>query len=345
MKSTEFTLLSKELLINGLATLASGRVLIIGDLMLDRYIFGTVERISPEAPVPVVRTDYERLNLGGAGNVAKNIRTLGGSASLLSLCGQDEPAKQLQKLLDAQQINATLLHEASRFTTIKTRVIAQHQQIVRIDQESLERQPDSSASRMIRHIETLYNDASTIIISDYGKGVVTDVFLERILEFAQKAKQTVRILIDPKPTNFNAYRGGFLYTPNAREAMAWSGVAHFADHHDILDAGRIIMEKCACRNLLITLGQQGMCLFLESGEVFHIPAMAQKVFDVTGAGDTVIGVVGLSLAAGNSLLVSCLLANYAAGIVVGEVGAASVERDSISHVIHQWPLPKISRWS
>lgn len=337
--------ISKDSLFTALRSLKHAKVLIVGDLMLDRYIFGNVDRISPEAPVPVLSTTRENLHLGGAGNVAKNIQALGGAPKLVCTCGTDEESTLLRQTLKMNSLEANLIKDSSRPTTVKTRVIAHTQQIVRIDRESSDPNAPEITDQIITAIKDQLSEISVIIISDYGKGVVTKDLMLQLAAITSESGKNIKILIDPKPINFDLYRSPFLMTPNTKEAAACAGHHGIKETNDIIDTGNTIKERLGVSNLLITLGSQGMAVFTENDTIWHVPAMSQEVFDVTGAGDTVIAMMGLSIASGNSVLISSLLANYAAGIVVGEVGAASASLQQISEVIERWPLPEVKAWN
>lgn len=346
-----------------IARFAGQRVLIVGDVMLDEYLIGDADRISPEAPVPVVRINKERLLVGGAANVARNISSLGGIPQLISICGTGDNSSALKKALTEQNIGYNLIAIEGRPTTIKTRLMARQQQIVRIDREDVS--PISSA-----HLDTIMARLAdqipyhrVLILSDYGKGLVTADFMERLLALCAEQKNPPAIFVDPKTPNFHLYQGVQLLTPNAKETSEGAALPT-STKEEILAAGDAIFTKLSCTNLLTTLGAQGMALFttdtasqptpicsscpnncaVPTSTVWHVPTMAQRVFDVTGAGDTVIATVALAYASGASLLDSCILANYAAGLVVGHVGAASVTPRELSEVISTLPLPPVCRW-
>lgn len=321
--------------------LAGKRVLVVGDIMLDAYLMGDAERISPEAPVPVVRVESERYLLGGAGNVARNIVALGGVATLTGAVGEDASAARVRALVDAEGIRPALIPFAERPTTVKTRVMARRQQMLRLDQEDA--RPFSAAEQeavlAVLAAELAVHDV--VILSDYSKGLVSAPFMARFRALLAGCGHPVKVLVDPKPGNAALYGGSYLLTPNTKETGECAGlpVRHRAE---ILAAGRAILEKVGCPYLLTTLGPDGMALF-SGPDVWHVPTMAQDVFDVTGAGDTVIASVGLGLAAGLDLLPACVLANYAAGLVVAQVGAAVASPQALRQVIADLPVT-ISRW-
>lgn len=333
----------KEDLQHEITKFNGNRVLIIGDIMVDEYLIGDVERISPEAPVPVVHVTEERHLVGGAGNVARNILSLGGKPTLISVCGTGVRSQLLKRVLDEQHIQANLLAIAGRPTTIKTRVIARQQQMVRIDKEEVSPITGAHLDALLQRVEESICGHRVIIVSDYGKGVVTQEFMQRLRILCNAQPTPPAIFIDPKTPNFHLYTGVTLLTPNAKETGDGAGLLA-RTQEEILSAGDAIFQKLTCQHLLTTLGASGMALFVSSDEVWHIPTVAQRVFDVTGAGDTVIATVALAYASGIELLPSCILANYAAGIVVGQVGAACVLPEELAKTIATLPVPAIHRW-
>lgn len=330
-------------LANRVKALAGGKVVIVGDCILDHYLVGEVSRISPEAPVPVVQVRSEKYLLGGAGNVARNIRTLGGSPALVGLAGADPEARMLDSLLAAEGIPARIVEDGSRPTTRKTRIIAHHQQVVRVDMEQNDPVRGPVLDRVFPALEAALDAAPVLILSDYGKGLVTRRFMDRLWELLNRLPQKPLVLVDPKVCNFPLYKGVDLLTPNIKEAGEGAGVP-IQDRTSILRAGLAVFRKLQCKHLLITLGPEGMALFESPERVLHIPTAAQKVFDVTGAGDTVIAVLGLALAAGLSLLESCVLANHAAGIVVGEVGAGAVKAEVLEEQLRRAGNMPVEAW-
>lgn len=296
------------------------KVLVIGDLMLDRYIWGKVSRISPEAPVPVVEVTGDSVMLGGAANVANNIVSLGGQAALLGTVGEDREGYALEALLDEKRIVKSLVRDASRPTSIKTRVIAHSQQVVRFDMEDRNGLSGSALREMKDRLAALLPEYDAVVVSDYKKGVVTPELMRLILKLARGKKSF--IAVDPKVDHFPMYRGVSLITPNVKEASEGSGV-EITDEESLLRAGRTLLKRLKPGAVLITRGEEGMSLFTPA-RVSHIKTAARKVFDVTGAGDTVIAAFTLAHAAGASLEEAAHIANHAAGIVVGEVGTAAV---------------------
>ncbi len=327
----------------GTARFDRARVLIVGDAMMDEYLVGDAERISPEAPVPVVLVGEEKRLVGGAGNVARNVTALGARAVLIGTRGNDPAGEAMEACLAADGIEAALLSLKGRRTTRKTRILARQQQMLRIDREDSAPLDGDAARRLLDTVRAHAGDCGAIVISDYGKGVVSETFMLGLHDLLRELKRNVPVLVDPKPQNIHLYAGVTLLTPNAKETSEAAGLPAKTPAQVLL-AGRAIMEKLGCPHLVTTLGAQGMAVFLSSGEVWHLPTAALEVFDVTGAGDTVIAVTALGMAAGLSLLESCCLANYAAGLVVGEVGAATVSREKLLAAMRSRPLPALVRW-
>ncbi|MCB6183729.1 D-glycero-beta-D-manno-heptose-7-phosphate kinase [Leeia sp. TBRC 13508] len=293
--------------------LTSAKVLVVGDVMLDRYWFGEVNRISPEAPVPVVKVESVEERPGGAANVAKNIAALGGQTGLLSVVGDDEPASALEKLLVADQIDAGLLRDASLVTTVKLRVIGRQQQLIRIDFETMPSHEVLAAK--LADFEARLPNVDVVILSDYGKGGLTHI--RKMIELARAAGKPV--LVDPKGADWSRYEGATLITPNRSEFKEVAG--GWSNEEELIQKANAVRERFNLEGLLVTRSEEGMTLFLE-GATFHQPTFAREVFDVTGAGDTVIATLGLMLAAGESMQSSVEWANRAAGIVVGKLGTA-----------------------
>ena len=308
-------------------SIGKARVLIIGDIMLDEYQFGTVGRISPEAPVPVVEIQSTRRLLGGAANVAANIRALGDEPLLMGSVGQDDAARKLSDLLDEKGISSDfIVTDRSRQTSIKTRVIAHSQQVVRVDRETRTNLQPEMEKVFVDRLNRLIGEIDAVIISDYGKGVITKGLLEEVVGHCNK--HGVFVAVDPKETNFPNYRSVSLITPNHHEA----GFAYghkIVSEEDLLKVGRGLLEKLDARSLLITRGGRGMSLFSRDSEPIHIPTFARKVYDVTGAGDTVIATFVSAICAGADLAEAAVLANAGAGHTVGEIGTATVTVDQL----------------
>ena len=300
---------------------------VLGDVMLDRYFWGTVDRISPEAPVPVVKVTNKNARLGGAANVAANLRALGVQVSLFGTVGHDRAGQEIQNLLAEQAINASgLVVEDDRDTTEKVRIIAQSQQVVRADFEV----PTPISAKVKEFLTTTIKDRAdscdVLIVSDYGKGVVQEDYLKEIIrQWRQKEKW---LLIDPQVGHFHWYKGAGIITPNAREAASRYGEPVDGDE-TISQLGKRLKKDLDLKALLITRGEAGMSLFYEGGKEFHVATVAKEVYDVTGAGDTVISVLGALLGAGADLVDSVVIANQAAGEVVKEVGTTTIKTDMI----------------
>ncbi|WP_419786199.1 D-glycero-beta-D-manno-heptose-7-phosphate kinase [Pseudodesulfovibrio sp.] len=324
-------------------TLSENRVMIIGDLMLDHYLIGDVDRISPEAPVPVVRVARESSLLGGAGNVARNIVALGGRSLLVSAVGTDEDGARLEKLCTNAGIKTKLIQDPARPTTKKTRIIAANQQVVRVDQELAVPLQEAELDALFSYLQGIIGDYPVIILSDYGKGFICEDFMCRFMALVDECEKRPLILVDPKTVNYDLYRGVDLLTPNTKEAGEGAGLP-VKSQDTVIRAGRALFERLECKNLLITMGGDGMALFEGTSSVSHIPTFAQKVFDVTGAGDTVIATVALALSAGLDLLTSCTLANYAAGVVVGQIGAATASPEDLYMALEELPEPEVESW-
>ncbi|ASP37737.1 bifunctional heptose 7-phosphate kinase/heptose 1-phosphate adenyltransferase [Bacterioplanes sanyensis] len=298
-----------------------GRVLVFGDVMLDRYWQGPTSRISPEAPVPVVRIDDIENRAGGAGNVALNLATLGAQVELLGIVGNDDNARVLSEMLQQHQVRCHFHHHPLLPTITKLRVMSRHQQLIRLDFEQAFDATDLSALQ--RAFEQNVTGAGAVILSDYGKGALTDP--QPLIQGARA--QQVPVLIDPKGTDFERYRGATLITPNLNEFEAVVGPA--ADDATLVAKGRALIADYDLHALLVTRSEKGMTLITATDEPIHLPTRAREVFDVTGAGDTVISVVAAALAAGVGLAQAVALANTAAGIVVGKLGTATVSTEEL----------------
>ena len=319
-------------------------VLLVGDIMLDEYLEGDAERISPEAPIPVVKVAQSRLLLGGAGNVARNIASLGGKAHLVGVRGKDTKGDVLQAILETEGIGASMEVLSTRPTTLKTRVIARNQQMLRIDHEETTPFKPEETARLLDSVREVIDDFPIVVISDYGKGVVGRELIQGLFTIRDASRSKPRILVDPKTPNFALYKGVYILTPNAKETSEAARMPANT-REEILEAGKIIMGDLSAEHLLTTLGPNGMALFLSQEEVWHIPTAARKVFDVTGAGDTVMATLALCLASGLGLLDACVLANYAAGMVVADVGASTVAPEALQTLLTNAPEPAISRWA
>ncbi len=303
-------------------------VLVIGDLILDHYIWGRVSRISPEAPVPVVHVDSESLNLGGAANVFNNILALGGKADLCGVIGSDETGRLLLKELGSKRSGrGGVVIDQERPTTRKSRVIAHNQQVVRYDVEQKGELKKPLQQRLLRYVESRLRELSCLVVSDYAKGVVTATLMSELTRLASLRR--IPVVVDPKVEHFGYYKGATVITPNHLEATQAAGV-HGDDDQAIDQAGAIIRQRLGCQSVLVTRGEKGMSLYEADGVSWHIPTQARQVYDVTGAGDTVIGTLALALSTGASMRDAAALANHAAGIVVGMVGTATVTAKQLS---------------
>jgi D-beta-D-heptose 7-phosphate kinase/D-beta-D-heptose 1-phosphate adenosyltransferase len=316
-----------EILIRAVRNFRNKRIIVLGDLMLDRFIWGSVSRISPEAPVPVVEIRKESTCLGGAANVASNIRSLGGMPVPLGILGDDFEGKRLREEFKAigSPIGG-LVVDKNRPTSIKTRIIAHHQQVCRTDREDRSAIPAALQARVAEKFRAALSSSDAVIVSDYAKGLISPPLLKRTLPLAKSARKVV--CVDPKITDFAVYKPATVITPNTLEAERASGIA-VSNTADLIRAGKKILRESGIEHLLVTRGEEGMALFVRGSGVTCIPTVAQEVFDVTGAGDTVISTLALSLVAGLTILQSAVLSNIAAGIVVGKLGTASATPDEL----------------
>ncbi len=301
-------------------------VLVIGDLMVDQYIWGKVKRISPEAPVPVVEVTDENLLLGGAANVANNVLSLGGKVFITGTIGSDYTGKILLNDLKSKGFNTDgIVVDKERPTTVKTRVIAHSQQVVRFDKEIKSEISKSTLSSILAYVKSCLPELKGIIISDYSKGLITKKLVKKVIELAGPK---IFVSVDPKVGHFDYYKGVSLITPNINEASFGSGI-DITDEKTLIAAGKILLRKLQCKTVMITRGDEGMTLFNKNGKITTIPTFAQEVYDVSGAGDTVIATLTMCRAAGASLTDAAVAANYAAGIVVGKMGTAVTTQKEI----------------
>ncbi len=304
---------------------AKARIIVIGDVMLDRYWSGQAARISPEAPVPVVRVKSIEDRVGGAGNVALNIAKLGGKVTLLGVVGDDAEGDAIRRLLEAEGVVCDFVVEQEIRSICKLRVMAQHQQLIRIDFEetSLKFDSDALLARLVKHLP----ENNTVVFSDYGKGTLVDVSA-----YIVQAKQAgTKVLVDPKGVDYQRYAQADLITPNLSELQAVVGVAENED--DLMKKGRALLKQCQIPTLLLTRGEAGMTL-IQDTQVHSLPAQAKDVFDVTGAGDTVIAVMALGVALDMALYDAMYLANLAGGIVVGKLGTSTVSMQELTRAMH-----------
>ncbi len=303
------------------------RVLVLGDVMLDRFLWGTVSRISPEAPVPVVQITSQTDHLGGAANVATNVRALGGRAVVAGVIGDDPEGAHVRSALGADGIeDALVVADGKRPTTVKTRIIAHQQQVVRADRERADDLADGARDALVAAVRGALASCDALVVSDYQKGVVTPVLMRKVLSLARR--RGVPVFVDPKVRHFKLYRGADVVTPNQLEAELATGI-RIRDEQSLRTAGERILKVARCAAALVTRGEQGMTLFERGRAPVHIPTAAREVFDVTGAGDTVIATLALARAAGASLGDAARLANVAAGVVVAKLGTATATPDEV----------------
>lgn len=319
------------------------KVLILGDIMLDEYLMGTVERISPEAPVPVVQVYDRRHLLGGAGNVASNICALGGRATLVGITGSGTNGTLLTNLVAASGIQGHILRSHQRRTCIKSRVMAQQQQMLRLDHEDTSPLCDADQDALLASLSKHLAGHDVLVLSDYAKGLVSPRFMEALRHLLVTQAPHMRLLVDPKPENSHLYQGAWLLTPNTKE-MAQSVHLPVTSNDDIQSAGRALMAHAGCKHLVATLGAQGMAVFMHPTITWRMPTIARSVFDVTGAGDTVMATLALALAAGHDLLLAAMLANAAAGVSVAKLGAGTVSPAELTEALLQRGLPHPEPW-
>jgi D-glycero-beta-D-manno-heptose-7-phosphate kinase len=304
------------------------RIVVLGDVMLDEFIWGNVSRISPEAPVPVVNIQRESTRLGGAANVLANVSALGANANVIGVVGADAAAEKLRDGLrqtGGAQTDEMLIEDENRPTTIKLRIIAHNQMVVRADREHRGQVNGAVEARIISTAKEAIDNAQALVVSDYDKGVITPKILSEVLPFAYGR---IPVLIDPKLKNFDAYRPANLVTPNHHEALKVSNLEEDNDE-TLQQAARLIRARLSCDAVLITRGESGMMLVEGDAPTVYVETAAQEVFDVTGAGDTVIATLAAAMAAGASMTEAAVLANHAAGIVVGKVGTAIASAEEV----------------
>jgi rfaE bifunctional protein kinase chain/domain len=326
-------ILSKKRAFSIIENFSRSGVLVVGDIMVDHFIWGRVSRISPEAPVPVVEVSKDNFMLGGCANVLNNIFAMGGQVYLAGVVGDDETGVRLISEFRSRGMDTGgIVVEKDRPTTLKTRIVAHGQQMVRFDREDRRPVKAKNIRKMLSYIRSIKSDIGALVISDYSKGAVTLSLLDGIRK--EIAGRPIFTCVDPKAKDFSLYEGFDLITPNHHEAGHAAG-AEIQNGQDHLRVGMKLMQDFSFRAILITRGESGMSLFEKDGRVKHteFPAEAREVFDVTGAGDTVIGVLALCMAAGASVREAAYLANHAAGIVVGKVGTATVTREELKRVL------------
>lgn len=313
---------------NILDQLAGLKIIVVGDVMLDRYWWGTVERISPEAPVPIIQLETMTMTAGGAANVAANVAGLGAVPYLFGVKGDDDAGELLTASLADAGIEHHLVTSApGRKTTCKTRIVAHNQHVVRIDQESTTAIDDSFSDTILDHLTAEISTADAVIVSDYAKGMLSDYFLSKLI--AEATARDKLLVVDPKGRDFSRYRGASVVTPNRREAGEACSL-DLTSRDLVRSSGQKLMEDLDLKGLLITEGEHGMTIFENGRDPVHLSSLARNVYDVTGAGDTVIAAFTAAAAAGNDLITSARLANAAAGIVVGEIGTTRITGDMLT---------------
>ncbi len=312
-----------------LQSLSSARILVIGDVMLDHFVWGNVRRISPEAPVPVVEVVREDLFPGGAANVARNLAAFTSHSFIMGRVGSDSAAQQLRGLLETEGVSTDTLVVHDTLPTIsKTRIAARQQQIVRVDRETLAPLSDGELAEVERIVRARLPELDALIIEDYGKGFITQPLVSMLTRLAQEANKL--ITVDPSPRNPLDWRGASLVKPNRLEAFAAAGIddrhnaGHAARDPQLLEVGKRLLDKWQVPHVLVTLGEQGMIIFSADAPPHHIPTRAREVYDVSGAGDTAIALLTLALASGMNLHDAAEVANHASGIVVGKLGTATL---------------------
>lgn len=313
---------------------SSARIVVVGDVMLDHYLLGHVTRISPEAPWPVVDVHGDDYRLGGAANVAHNICALDAAGVLCGLIGEDEAGARFRDLLIRRRVSPNgLVVDPTRPTTVKMRIIGRQQQMMRVDREVKTPLTQGPVQRqLLDSVERALSGAQCLVLSDYAKGLFTEGLLKDLIQLAKRHR--VKIVADPKVDNFDAMKGATVVTPNHLEAIQIA-TGRVQATHDVKSVGRHLLERLDSDAVLITLGEQGMALFERDGGYHEISTVAQQVFDVTGAGDTVAAVLALGLASGSSMREAATLANAAAGVVVGKVGTATLDRQELRAAVRR----------
>ena len=316
--------LKRDRLLALLQSARSKRIAVVGDAMLDVYLRGDVERISPEAPVPVVRVKERKYALGGAANVVQNVRGLGASCDFVAAIGADNGGVTLRGMLDAIGVGAESMVEIDRPTTTKTRIVARGQQVVRVDEEEDDDLTAADSKKLSAAVDKAIGKADALVLEDYNKGVLVPEVITQAIARA-KAKG-IPVVVDPKYRNFFQYRGATVFKPNRRELESALGAEVDLEHPDALPAA---LAKLGVEHLLLTLGANGMALISSAGDVKRVPTVAREVYDVVGAGDTVTAYLAAILAAGGTAVEASVIANYAAGVEVGKSGAATVSADEV----------------
>ena len=322
----------QDKLLSMIPKLQKQSILVVGDTMVDKFIWGKVSRISPEAPVPVVEVSSDTETLGGAGNVASNITSLGATAYLITVIGDDINGINMKNMLKEKNINHDfVVVDKNRPTTIKTRIIASHQQVVRFDREVKGTFLPSTEKMIIKNIEAVISKVSGIIISDYAKGIIVPKVLKKIITLAKK--RNIPVTVDPKVENFRRYKYITCMTPNTKEATEGMNAKNIHTDEDIALLGKRILKLLKSESVLITRGEKGMTLVEKNNKITNIPTRAKEVYDVTGAGDTVIATMTLALSAKFNFVSSAEIANFAAGFVVAKVGTATITSKELEETI------------
>ncbi|OQX57516.1 D-glycero-beta-D-manno-heptose-7-phosphate kinase [candidate division KSB1 bacterium 4484_219] len=328
---------SKKRLQSLLDSFRGKKILVLGDLMLDRYLWGTVTHISPEAPVPVVEIEEESIRLGGAANVGNNVASLKAIPILVGVIGNDNSGRTLLSIMKENgYLTEGIIVDSTRPTTVKTRVIAHNQHVVRTDRESREDIGEEIQEKIFDILKRYLEQVDAILIEDYNKGLLVQGLIEEVIKVARQKGKI--ITVDPKFDHFFDFKNVTVFKPNRKEIEAALG-KRLRTLEDITRAGHLIQEKLHCRCVVITLGEQGMALFEEDGQVNFLPTKARQVHDVSGAGDTVISTLTLSLVCGANFREACTLANYAAGIVCGQVGIVPITREKLEEEFNNHVFP------
>ena len=326
----------QSILVERVEALKGTRVLCVGDAMLDRFIYGSAERISPEAPIPVLCIEREVTMLGGAGNVVRNLVAIGALPTFISVVGDDLAGREVARLVSEHEtIDPCLVVETGRQTTIKTRYFASAQQLLRADRETTQALTAATQAQILSHCEGLIPDVAAVVLSDYGKGVLVPEICEKIIAIAQR--KGVPVIVDPKGIDWARYRGATVVTPNRKE-LADATQMPVDDDQSIIKAARHVMQSWGIQGVLATRSQDGMTLILGDDPAEHLAAVAREVYDVSGAGDTVVATMAAMMGSGASTLESARVANVAAGIVVGKVGTAVAYTDEITQALHHGDL-------
>ncbi len=334
-------MIDKHRLASELESFRDTRILCVGDVMLDRYVYGDVRRISPEAPIPVLRVDEERAMLGGAGNVVRNLAALGAHVSFVSVVGQDAAGGEIEAMLGAlPKVDIRLVTEPKRLSTVKIRYVAMSQQVLRADYETSAALGAPLRNEVIQNIRALLPRAQVLVLSDYGKGVLTPEVCRAAIDAARALG--IPVIVDPKGKNYESYSGASVVTPNRKELAEATGLALDTDEV-LVSAARTLAERCDIGTLLVTRSREGMSVIADDGTATHLPAEAREVFDVSGAGDTVVSTLAVAMASGLPLVEAASLANAAAGIVVGKVGTAVVFVDELAAKLRERKLTSIEQ--